>query len=145
MNNLGIKIATTDQELKEAYAIRHAVFTAEQNIPEEIDNDGKDARAINILAKIENTAIGTGRLYPVNEQLGELARIAVLKKYRGAGIAKEIIIKLEVLAKEKGLKELILWPHERLNGFYTSLGFELTPDRQIVAGYPLIKMRKVIG
>lgn len=144
MNGIEIKIVASESDMAAAYAIREAVFTAEQKIPASVDLDGKDEKAVNILAWGDGKAVATGRLYPVNEQLGELARIAVLEKYRGAGIAKEIIMKLEVLAKEKGLKELILWPHERLNGFYSSLGFEFTSESQIVAGYPLIKMRKVI-
>ncbi|MEQ9165128.1 MAG: GNAT family N-acetyltransferase, partial [Fulvivirga sp.] len=74
------------------------------------------------------------------------ARIAVVEEYRGAGIAKSIILKLESLAKDKGLKELTLWPHERLKSFYENLDFKVFPNEQkIVAGYPLIKMHKIIG
>ncbi|MEQ8475545.1 GNAT family N-acetyltransferase [Fulvivirga sp.] len=146
MKGIEIKIVATENDMQAAYAIRSAVFTDEQRIPAAMDMDGKDENAINLLVWSDSKAIGTGRLYPVNDHLAEIARIAVVEEYRGAGIAKSIIQKLESLAKDKGLKELTLWPHERLKSFYESLDFKVLPnEQQIVAGYPLIKMHKIIG
>lgn len=146
MKSIDIKIVANESDMRAAFTIRSAVFTDEQKIPATLDIDGKDENAVNILALIDNKAIGTGRLFPVNDKLGEIARIAVIEEYRGAGIARLIIQKLEVLAKEKALNEITLWPHERLRLFYESLGFEVIPhQRQVVAGYPLIKMHKIIG
>ncbi|MTI39896.1 GNAT family N-acetyltransferase [Fulvivirga lutimaris] len=145
MNGIKIKVVDSESDMAIAYAIRSAVFTDEQRIPAAVDIDGKDKNAVNILAWGDSKAIGTGRLYPVNDHLGEIARIAVAEEYRGAGVAKLIIQKLETLARKQGLKELTLWPHERLKAFYESLGFEVMPNqRQVVAGYPLIKMHKII-
>jgi predicted GNAT family N-acyltransferase len=145
MSNIQIKIAANVSEMKDVHSIRSVVFTKEQNIPAELDIDGKDQKAMNLLVLIADKPIGTGRLYALNSHIGELARIAVIQEYRGSGVAKLIIEKLEVLAKKQGLKELTLWPHERLTDFYIILDFKVIHgQKQVVAGYRLIQMHKIL-
>jgi len=131
-----------DGLMKEVFSIREAVFTNEQGISQSLDLDGKDEQAIHILAFDKNTAIGVGRLL-IEKTTGILSRIAVVKDYRGKGIAKVIIRELEEIAISGGVNILELYPHSRLRQFYESLGYTIDQNyKGNVSGNELLRMYK---
>lgn len=132
----------TDDLIKDVFQIRKKVFTEEQGIPVELDQDGNDKLAIHLLLKSNNKSVGTGRL-TIKEEWAILSRIAVIKNYRGNQLAKNIIQKLEEIATDKGVNRFKLYPHERLESYYHNLGYKKDNYyKGEVAGQKLILMYK---
>lgn len=83
-----IEILAWPQARADASHIRREVFVREQGVPLQLELDKWDAGCEHALAFDENAiAVATGRLLPD----GHIGRVAVLKDYRGLGIARSII------------------------------------------------------
>ncbi|MBL6449234.1 GNAT family N-acetyltransferase [Fulvivirga sp. 29W222] len=137
-----IKQALGEHHMKQVYMIRKVVFTDEQGISEELDNDGKDPDATNLLLYVDGVVAGTGRVV-FEDNKAILARIAVLPDFRGKGYAKLIINELEKHGLSHGVKEFDLYPHSYLKRFYESVGYLQAEEKVYeVAGHQLIKMSK---
>lgn len=110
------------------HAIRHAVFVVEQAVPADLEWDGKDGRAVHVLAD----GVGTGRLL-----LGEdaarknggdprtavLGRLAVLRDARGGGHGARLVRALEEEARRLGLDGVYLEAQVHAIPFYEKLGY----------------------
>jgi GNAT superfamily N-acetyltransferase len=84
-----------------------------------------------ILAYKENTPLACVCLKKYNTECAEVKRLFVRKAYRKNGIAKELMRRLETLAKEKGYQYLILESGEPLKAamkLYHNLGFQIIPN-----------------
>jgi predicted GNAT family N-acyltransferase len=142
MKHIHYKQVDTNEEQKDVFRLRKAVFYTEQGIPEELDQDEKDDKAIHFIALNNEEIIATGRLFSHNGQ-GHISRIAVDKKFRRKGIGKKIVEILMQKAQEQQLKYLYLFPHAHLEGFYQSLGFNKVRGYSLdLAGNDIIKMEK---
>lgn len=72
--------------------------------------------------------------------------MAVLPDYRGHGLGKRIVQRLEDLARREGVALVSLKPHHYLETFYARLGYETTPGSFTTAGpHPLITMTKALS
>lgn len=128
--------------MAQALAIRCQVFTDEQGIPAALEVDGCDSEAEHVLVLVDDQPAATGRLLAVTRREGVLARIAVLPRFRRQGLGRRVVAALEVLARRQGLTEVSLKPHEHLERFYASLGYERVGGVEVVGGHPLITMCK---
>jgi putative N-acetyltransferase (TIGR04045 family) len=90
MKGVLCKRVETDQELKEAYRIRHEIFVEEQKLFSDSDRDEHDAHAIHIVALYHDQVIGTVRVYEKEKGVWCGSRLAVLKHYRGK-VGKQLI------------------------------------------------------
>jgi predicted GNAT family N-acyltransferase len=144
MSGLIFKIASSPKELEEVFKMRHSIFILEQGIPAELDRDGKDDDSIHLLAYSNHEAVASGRL-TIQDQEGILSRIAVVPSHRSSGFGKKIVLELERIAKEKGVKKLSLTPHAYLEKFYFDLGYQKGEGQQTVGKYDLLNMTKFIG
>lgn len=133
-------------ELRDAWAVRRAVFVEEQGVPAELEIDESDALESTIHV-VEYTAagraIGTGRAVLDAPGRVHLGRIAVLPPYRGTGVGTTLVRRLEDKALERhGVVTtagrcvvLELAAQEHAIEFYRALGYELTPrPRYLDAG-----------
>ena len=140
-----IKVATTSEEVVEAQRIRKEIFVGEQGIPAHLDADGLDESAFHVLCWIGSEPVATGRLVVLEPHDGVLARIAVLPEYRGRGLGRLLVNKLEILAAQQGLEDLTLHPHKHLEKFYRNLGFKTVVGTSLAGQHELITMQKRIG
>lgn len=139
---LEIKAAVDKHLMEQVLMIRKTVFTDEQGISEQLDNDGKDPAATNLLLYVEGVVAGTGRVL-IEGDKAVLARIAILPAFRGKGYAKIIIKELEKHCLRQGVKEFELFPHRYLQKFYESVGYGCGDEKIYeVAGHELIRMFK---
>jgi predicted GNAT family N-acyltransferase len=100
--------------------VRRRVFIEEQGVPESEEWDAADPTARHVLAiDGKRDAVGTGRLEPC----GKIGRVAVLPRYRGAGIGEAIMSGLVNQATEQGLEAVYLHAQTAAAGFYRRLGF----------------------
>ena len=89
MSQISIFKITTADELQKVFAIRKTVFVDEQNCPPALEWENEDV-SVHFLAKFEGEDAGACR-WRKTEKGYKLERFAVLKTFRGKGIAQEMI------------------------------------------------------
>jgi len=140
-----IRRVRTAEELERAFEIRREVFVIEQRIPSEQDFDDKDQIAHHVLVLIGGRAVATGRVLLETSGHATLARIAVLREFRGASLGPIVVNELETIAREHGSSRLSLHPHLHLERFYGALGYNIVPGTESSVGeHRLITMSKTI-
>ena len=84
MGKVIFRIANTNAELQQCFAIRHSVFVEEQKMFEETDRDEFDNNAIHIAAinSDDGKVISTVRCYQLSGGIWYGSRLAVPKEYR---------------------------------------------------------------
>ena len=108
--------------MAQAFAIRLRVFVKEQGVPEDIELDRDDRRAIHFLAFISARAVGTARL--VRRGHGaKIGRMAVLKSQRRKGVGRKLLKRAIAAATKLGAKKIYLHAQVPVIGFYEKLGF----------------------
>ncbi len=118
--------------------IRTAVFVVEQNVPAEIEIDGRDGECAHALAEsAAGEVIGTGRLMPD----GRIGRMAVLASWRGRGVGAAILEALRAEARRRGLRETYLHAQSHARDFYARHGYAVEGEEYLEAGIPHVGMR----
>lgn len=138
-----VNIVSFRDQQQDILAIRHRVFSVEQQVDPDIDFDGLDGLALQVLASTssDGIAVGTGRMLSD----GHIGRIAVLKEYRGKGIGSDIIQVLVNQAREAGMAKVFLGSQVRAVPFYEKLGFRAAGKNYIEANIPHTPMEMTIG
>lgn len=140
-----IQKITTENQLKDAFAIRETVFVEEQKVPlaDEFDEfDQLDAKCDHVLVYHDHLPVGTGRIRLV-EDGGKLERICLLENYRSLGLGKVIIAALETIAKEQNITQVKLHGQTQAEGFYQKLGYETASAVFMEDGISHVLMKKV--
>jgi predicted GNAT family N-acyltransferase len=133
----------TDAQMKEAWAIRRAVFIEEQGVPEEIEMDSDDARAVHALALADNVAVGCGRMVADGDHV-KIGRMAVLRDWRGKGIGRRVLDFLMTSAQRAGYVEAVLHAQLTAEGFYLKNSYEPVGDVFEEAGIMHRMMRRAL-
>jgi predicted GNAT family N-acyltransferase len=119
-------------------AIREAVFIREQNVPVELEWDGKDDDSRHALALSTNgDAIGCGRLMPN----GHIGRMAVLPQWRKQKVGTAIMEALLDEARSRGYKQVDIDAQTFAIPFYLNFGFVEYGKEFVDAGMPHKKMK----
>lgn len=121
---LDVRLAGWQELRDEAQALRHAVFTLEQGIAAELDEDGQDAGALHALAVNRlGQAVGTARLLPAQDGVSRLGRMAVHARLRGAGQGGRVLTALVDAARQRGDAAVSLHAQADAVAFYLRHGF----------------------
>lgn len=134
-------IGTSPEIIEQAQAIRFQVFSVEQSIPNELDFDGLDTTSVHALVMDANQAIATARLLIKPDGSSVMARVAVLKAYRGQGIASEVVKVLVNYAEQKNVESIDIHAHSYLRNYYEKFGFNFVQEVEVVGEHQLIEMR----
>jgi predicted GNAT family N-acyltransferase len=134
-----IKRVSSQQELKQAFAIRKRVFVREQGVPAEIELDHDDQRALHFLAYVGGRAVGTARVI-VRPDRAKIGRMAVLKTYRHKGIGQKLLRRAVSTAKRRAAREIYLHAQVAVIGFYEAEGFRCSGKVFAEGGIPHRKM-----
>jgi len=110
------------KELEKAFAIRIRVFVREQGVPEEIEMDRDDERAVHFIAFSGANAVGTARVV-IRGGSAKIGRMAVLKSYRKRGVGKKLLKQTIALARRRRARKIYLHAQVPVIGFYESMGF----------------------
>ena len=145
MNEVHFKIASSTEDVKFIKEMRYTIFTMEQGIAHELDEDGLDDTSVHVIGynAETNTAVASGRL-TITGNTGVLSRIAVNKEYRGLKLGQEVVRRLEKIAIEKSIQTVSLSPHTYLEKFYADLGYHTITGEKQVGPYTLLTMIKKI-
>jgi predicted GNAT family N-acyltransferase len=119
---LRVKRLSSSKEMEKAFAIRMRVFVREQGVPEEIEMDRDDERAIHFLAFDSGKAVGTARLV-IHQRSAKIGRMAVLKNCRRKGIGTKLLRRAIVTARRRGAQKIYLHAQVPVIGFYEAMAF----------------------
>ena len=108
--------------MEQAFAIRRRVFIEEQQVPEEIELDADDARAVHALALENGGAVGCGRMVAHGAYV-KIGRMAVLRERRRNGVGRAVLEFLMGEARRRGFARAVLDAQLHAEGFYLRLGF----------------------
>ena len=123
-------------------AVRRAVFIEEQGVPEALEWDGRDARALHLLAEdAQGNPIGTARLLDD----GRIGRMAVLSSWRGHGVGQALLGRALDLARRQGVASVHLDAQVTAIGFYRRSGFVAYGEVFLDAGIPHRSMKMPLG
>ncbi|ATL27070.1 GNAT family N-acetyltransferase [Streptomyces formicae] len=155
MSGTAVRVAESPEDLESCFAVRKEVFVAEQQVPEDLEYDEYDARAVHVLAvRDDGVPLGTGRLLTGaaaaaknggDAGVGALGRLAVTRAARGLGIGAALVRAIEDAARARGLTAVDLHAQTHALGFYERLGYEVYGPEFPDAGIPHRAMRKSLG
>ncbi len=136
----------TDEQLKDAFAIRVEVFVNEQGVPRELELDELDVspEACNhFLLLEEERPVATGRFKNYEPSVAKMQRIAVLQSSRGLGVGKFLLLAMEAEAKSMGYRYSLLDAQCTAEDFYLKLGYVTESEEPFLdAGIRHVRMRK---
>ncbi len=136
-----IRPASWQQDEIALRQIREQVFIQEQNVPTELEWDGRDEAAFHLLAEdADGNPIGTARMLPDCH----IGRVAVLLTWRRRGVGTGLILRLLQQASENGQHEVFLDAQLDAIDFYRRLGFEEEGKTFLDAGILHRHMRRTI-
>ena len=138
-----IEVAGDHARMEQAWALRRRVFIEEQHVPEEIELDADDARAIHALALEGERPVGCGRMLERDGYV-KIGRMAVLAARRRAGVGRRLLAFLIERARRRGFKRAVLDAQLHAEGFYLKQGF--TPVGEVFeeAGIMHRRMERVL-
>jgi len=138
---LQLLVGNSADIIAKAQAIRKQVFVLEQHIPLALDLDGLDELSHHALVELAGSLVGTARLTVGEKGHAVMARIAVIEKYRGAGIAGQIIQSLIAYAQQLELATIEIHAHAYLKGYYQGFGFCFVREVEVAGEHQLIHMQ----
>lgn len=135
---------TNKAQYEDALSIRKEVFIEEQKVPFELEVDEFEESSIHFVVYDGEEPIAAGRLRPLDQNNAKVERICVKQTFRGKGIGKLIMDKIETLAKEKDFTTLKLNAQTHAEKFYELIGYQTYSDIFMDAGIPHVSMKKSI-
>ncbi|MDE6746358.1 MAG: GNAT family N-acetyltransferase [Oscillospiraceae bacterium] len=127
---------------EEARLIRTEVFMEEQGFKNEFDDD--DSRCIHAVIFSEGKPAATGRLFPPENGVCAIGRLAVRKSFRGKNLGAETVMLLEEKARELGAEKIALSAQCRVREFYEKLGYTASGEVYSDEFCPHIHMEKLL-
>jgi len=137
-----ILLTSFSEAESEICTIRNTVFGEEQNVPPEVDWDGKDEKCLHALVLGEKgEVVATGRLAPE----GKIGRLAVLRTHRRRGAGTGMLRALVEAARGWGLGQVFLHAQTQALGFYEQEGFRIRGESFHEAGIEHYYMYRHLG
>lgn len=97
--------------------------------------DSLDSTSHHVLAKTTTLVpAGIGRVHRVCHEQWQIRYMVVATPYRRMGLGKQILCKLECIARENGANELILQARENALPFYYACGYLLRHKSHMLYG-----------
>lgn len=116
-----VRIARGFDDLTMVYALRAAVFLAEQGCPYDEEFDGNDACAMHFIGFVNDEPAGVLRARFFADFV-KLERLAVLKRFRRSTIAFELVREGVEMARRKGFKKIYGHSRDGLEAFWARFG-----------------------
>ena len=138
MDDITVSIVTWPDKRAELTSVRRAVFIDEQNVPEHIEMDDRDAHCYHVLACDKlGDPVGTARI----DANGKIGRMAVLREHRGLGVGRKMLRAIMDHGRASGITDFHLSSQISAVGFYERMGFEPFGEEFEEAGIRHINMR----
>lgn len=134
-------------DLQDAFDVRRAVFIDEQGVPEDLEMDGKDGKAVHVVVYDQGAEVpvGTARLRRLRSDVGKAERVAVRRRYRGQGLGRLLMDRIEEEARAADCGRMVVHAQTTVEGFYERLGYETVGEEFEEAGIAHVEMEKELG
>ena len=142
MSQFNCQLATTDADLERALEVRRAVFVEEQGVSKDVEYDGLDAGALQLIVSHDGLAVGTARVRFPKPGMAKIERMAVLGPYRRRGVGQEILCFLTAELRERQVETIVLHAQYPVIAFYESSGYRVTGTPFIEAGIKHVEMQR---
>jgi len=129
-------------EMYEMLRIRNEVFVIEQKCIYQ-DCDGKDQKSYHLFCMDNERIVAYLRILEKGISYNEISigRVLVDSKYRGKGLAREIMSKaIDFIEKHLNEKEIRISAQEYLVNLYKDFGFVIASDEYLEDDIPHIEM-----
>jgi predicted GNAT family N-acyltransferase len=136
-----VRPARDGEERSAALALRHEVFVVEQRVPVDDEVDGRDDRALHLVAVEDGAVIATCRLLS-DGATATLGRMAVAASARRRGIASTLLHEAEERAREQRAQRLALSAQTGALTLYERAGYTAYGPRFMDAGIEHLMMEK---
>ncbi|MGH6834936.1 MAG: GNAT family N-acetyltransferase [Methylocella sp.] len=136
-----VRIARSFDDLLMVYAVRSAVYIAEQECPFTEEFDGNDHCATHFIGFIDGEPVGCLRARFFAD-FCKLERLAVRRKYRGSGVAFDLVRTGIEHARRKGFARMYGHAQEGVVAFWAQFGAKPLPEREkfMFSGYRYTEM-----
>jgi predicted GNAT family N-acyltransferase len=129
---LETRLAATPDEIAKVFAIRAAVFLAEQGCPYDEEFDGNDYAGAHVLGLVNGEPAAVLRVRYFAEFV-KLERLAVLPRFRRTLIAKMVVEHAIAICRRKGYTKMYGHAQKRLVSLWERFGFEtMNKNTQLV-------------
>jgi predicted GNAT family N-acyltransferase len=152
--SITVRPARDAAELESALDLRIKVFCDEQGVPRELEFDGKDEEATQIVALDESGVIATCRLrYPEAGETRDthggtgvckLERMVVDRRLRKLGVGAKLLAGAEDEARRAGAETMVLNSQLRVREFYAANGYIAEGETFMDADIEHIRMTKAL-
>jgi predicted GNAT family N-acyltransferase len=139
-----VREARDETERAAAMAIRRAVFVDEQDVPLELEVDGRDAEAVHLVALRDGEVVATCRLLHHGGTV-HLGRLAVDASARRQGIAALLLRAAEAWSRDHGAHSLTLSAQTYAAALYRGAGYVEVGEPYLEAGIEHVDMELDLG
>lgn len=139
-------IARTEQQKKDAFAVRKKVFVEEQNVPLHLEIDDFDTSddVVHFVLYDEDTVIGAARIRESEAGVAKIERVCIDSTYRGKNLGLLIMQEIEQHVCTLPFTTMKLNAQTYAIPFYEKLGFTVTSIEFLDAGIPHRSMEKTL-
>jgi predicted GNAT family N-acyltransferase len=120
------------------------VFSGEQGVPLEADQDGRDTEALHVVAVEEARVVGTCRLV-FDAGVAKLGRMVVEAGWRGRGVGAAILAEAERQARGAGARRIALHAQTHAKDLYANAGFVARGGQFVEEGIEHVAMEKPLA
>ncbi|MBI3676494.1 MAG: GNAT family N-acetyltransferase [Proteobacteria bacterium] len=121
-DRIGIAVARSIEDLLRVFAVRSAVYVAEQRCPYEEEFDGNDFCATHLLGYVGDEPAGCMRIRCFAD-FAKVERVAIRQEFRHTRLAQRLVRASIALCRDKGYRRLYGHPRSDLLRFYNHFGF----------------------
>ncbi|MDD6034411.1 MAG: GNAT family N-acetyltransferase [Oscillospiraceae bacterium] len=130
------------EDLSPVFTVREDVFIREQGFHDEFDE--RDNSCWHLLCEENGRPAGCARIFPEEQGVWHIGRVAVEKPFRGAGVGAAIMEACHRKILELGGSAAVLSAQCRASGFYEKLGYRVTSSEYLDEHCPHVDMRRTL-
>ncbi|MGB2741113.1 MAG: bifunctional GNAT family N-acetyltransferase/hotdog fold thioesterase [Cognaticolwellia sp.] len=111
-------------ELAQYYHLRWQILRAPWQQPNGSEKDDLEAQSYHrVIVDDMDNIVGVSRLHNVNQQRAQIRYMAISENAQGKGIGKLLLVEMERIASQVGVKTIELNARANAIGFYQQLGY----------------------
>ena len=130
-----VRSPETETEFRAYYDLRWRVLREPWGQPLGSERDEHDVTATHVAGYDEaKRLVCVGRLHAVGTDVGQVRYMAVKESLRGRGLGQAVLDEIERLAKQQGMRTMVLDAREEVAGFYLRNGYVATGDGHTLFG-----------
>ncbi len=141
---IDVRPAAGREELDAALALRRAVFVGEQGVSVAEEVDGRDGKALHLVAIADGELVGTCRLLVDGERV-KLGRMAVAAAARRRGVGLALLRAADAHARRLGGRRIVLGAQTQARSLYERAGYRAFGETFLDAGLEHVRMEKPLA